>query len=844
MLIYWINSVDFQQLQEFWWLICSVLGALFLSCTFVYGALSSITAVVQSDHEKMLISKTLGRQIELVFAVFILFGFFLTAAFSLFFAISFDGAFLLWLLIIFSHVFQAILFEFYKTKSDLRGGSYGSLLVINGSAGIFLIGVAIATFFSGSGFVINNNGQTTWSGSLGGLEAVFSLFNICFGLFLVFSAKALGTMFLVANADRESSGLAERLRTFAVKKSKYGLPFFAYMFFRLFSMGGFTTNSEKEIVSRAWNYLITLNDIPGIFLALLIGLGLWTTGLVMTSRTESRRGFWFAGPGAFLFCFSLFALAGFNNNSFYPSNVDPQSSLTIYNASSGEPALRHLTYIFFFLTPFIIGAFFWLWWPKDREKRVAKIKSLFDLAKKSSGITFNLPQIITLLSIGAAIIIILFPPETLSPPEVKTAALTIVAVALWATAIFPAYLTAFALFIFCMLFSVVPASVIFSGFSSAALWLIFSGLILGIALKSTGLGERIAGKIAINLINKEYQYIIGGVVAFGVLLGFIMPSAMGRIVLFIPIALALAERFGFKEGSNGRTGIVLAATFGSTMPASAILPSNVPNMVMAGTAETIYNISPLYGEYLLLHFPFLGFAKAVLIALVVARLYPDTPSIKTKEEIKITPWTGGEIQLSVILVVLLALWLTDFIHHISPAWVALAAAFLLLLPKRGLVTAKQFNDKVNYGSLFFVAGVLGLGAMVAYSGLGSKLAHALMSVLPLKEGHPLLNYISLTITATVTGIATTVPGAPAVLTPLASDMAHGAGVEIKTILMSQVLGFSTVIFPYQAPPLVVGMQLAGEKMAPALKFCLILAGLTFIILLPVNFIWWKILGWL
>ncbi|MDH4319330.1 MAG: SLC13 family permease, partial [Desulfobulbaceae bacterium] len=449
-----------------------------------------------------------------------------------------------------------------------------------------------------------------------------------------------------------------------------------------------------------------------------------------------------------------------------------------------------------------------------------------------------------LLAVACSATILVFSPAGLTPIQARAAALTILVIGFWATSIIPPYLPAFILFVICTLFKIAPTSVVFSGFSSAALWLIYSGLILGVAIQSTGLGDRIARKVASLLIGREYKVIIGGVTAFGVLLAFIMPSAMGRIVLLIPIALALANRFGFAPGSNGRKAMVLAATFGSSVPAFAVLPSNVPNMVLAGTAETIYNISPLYGEYLFLHFPILGIAKAALIAYLAAKLFPDQVRIQAESVEQAKNFSGEEKKLTVILLVLLVLWMTDFAHHISPAWVALAACVLMLIPKHGLVTGKQFNEKINYGSLFFVAGVLGLGALVSHTGLGNLLARALTNVLPLREGHSFLNYLSLAITSTLTGVATTVPGVPAVLTPLADGMAQASGLSIKTILMSQVLGFSTVIFPYQAPPLIVGIQLAGESLQDALKLCLLLAVLTVIILLPINYIWWIVLGWL
>ena len=62
--------------------------------------------------------------------------------------------------------------------------------------------------------------------------------------------------------------------------------------------------------------------------------------------------------------------------------------------------------------------------------------------------------------------------------------------------------------------------------------------------------------------------------------------------------------------------------------------------------------------------------------------------------------------------------------------------------------------------------------------------------------------------------------------------------------MMQVVGFSTIMLPYQAPPIVVGMQLSGEKLMDAAKICLSLALITGFILLPLNFFWWKLLDWL
>lgn len=104
-----------------------------------------------------------------------------------------------------------------------------------------------------------------------------------------------------------------------------------------------------------------------------------------------------------------------------------------------------------------------------------------------------------------------------------------------------------------------------------------------------------------------------------------MPSAMGRVILLVPIALSIASHLGFFKGSPGRIGIVLALLLGSFIPAFSILTANVPNIILAGMAESEFGYTLLYGPYLLLHFPVLGLLKALLTGWIVGRLFDDQP---------------------------------------------------------------------------------------------------------------------------------------------------------------------------------------------------------------------------
>ncbi len=458
-----------------------------------------------------------------------------------------------------------------------------------------------------------------------------------------------------------------------------------------------------------------------------------------------------------------------------------------------------------------------------------------------------MPRIVKYFAILSASILALwlsiFHPEFLPTAAAKAAAFGLIILTLWATGFIAEYLTALIFFTGAMLFKIAPAGVIFSGFSSSAFWLILGGLVLGVGINETGLGRRVAAKVVVHL-NLSYVQLIGVLLFSSAISGLLMPSALGRVVLLVPIAVTIAEQFGLPQGKKGYTGIIATVVLGSFLPGFAILPANVPNMVMAGLGETLYKYSPLYGEYLLLHFPVLGIVKLLLLWIIILVLYPDSIAKRPTRLERTATMSQNEKTLSIILLAMLALWITDFLHHISPAWIAMFGACVILLPFINIVSPQFFQQKINFGSLFYIAGILGLGQMINHTGVGSALAKQCINLLPLKEGAAFLNFMLLSLLSFITGVFSTQPGVPAILTPFADELAQATGFSIKAVLMTQVLGFSQPIFPYQVPPLLIGMQLAGVQLFEGFKICFFLAIASIVILFPCDFWWWSFLGWL
>ncbi len=452
------------------------------------------------------------------------------------------------------------------------------------------------------------------------------------------------------------------------------------------------------------------------------------------------------------------------------------------------------------------------------------------------------------LGLILALTLALVPPEIyadgLTSDTAWTGALALATIVLFATGVVPEFITSIVFFAIAMLFALAPASVIFSGFQSAGFWMVFGGLVIGAGISSTGLAERLAYHVRIRF-GSSYAGIIAGIMVVAVTMAFLMPSTLGRLMILLPIVLAMADGFGYRLGSNGRAGMVLAISFGTMIPGFAIMSATVPAMVVIGAAETLYDIRPTYGTWLLLHFPILGALKAITIAALIIWLFPED-NAKTEVVVAESPHAMARRERTMVLLLLLALtvWMTDFLHHISPAWVALGVAGVMIMPFVGIVSPLDMEEKVKFGSLFYLAGVLGLGALVAHGGVGDFLAQTVIPLIRLSPGQDAWNFAAIAGLSSLLAMFVTQPGSPAILTPLASSMAEAATLPVETVLMLTVVGYTTVILPYQTPPLVIAMQLGGVPMGKGNKLCLFLLAVTVLILVPLDYLWWRLLGWL
>lgn len=368
--------MDYAFYQEYWWFLVSLLGGLLVFLLFVQGGNALIFSLGQNELERKMIVNSTGRKWEFTFTTLVTFGGAFFASFPLFYSTSFGGAYWLWMIILFSFVLQAVSYEYQSKKGNLLGrNTYRAFLVLNGFVGPFFLGCAVATFFTGSDFVVNKEQLLTqgmpvisvWGNNWHGLDALANGWNIVLGLAVVFLSRVLGALYLINNILDE--GINRKARRAVLFNTVPFLVLFLTFVIRLFLTEGFAVNPQSGVVFvepfKYWHNLLALPAVAVLFLLGVAGVLGGIVGCVL--KPDFRKGIWWTGTGTVLAVLALLLLAGYNHTAYYPSVTDLQSSLTLSNSCSSEFTLKTMSVVSL-LIPFVLAYIFYAWRSIDRKK--------------------------------------------------------------------------------------------------------------------------------------------------------------------------------------------------------------------------------------------------------------------------------------------------------------------------------------------------------------------------------------------------------------------------------------------------------------------------------------------
>lgn len=357
-------------LQQYWWVIISLLAGLLVFLMFVQGGQSMVFALGKTEMEKTMIINAIGRKWEFTFTTLVTFGGAFFASFPLFYSTSFGGAYWVWMAILFSFVIQAIAFEFRSRPGNFLGKkTYEVFLLLNGVLGTLLIGTAVGTFFNGGNFFVNDMNSSTWMSPWHGLEAVLNFHNVALGIAVFALARITAIHYFHKNIDDDT--IIARSRNLLLVSSAVFLLAFLYWLIRLLLKDGFGYDPDTfQVFMQPNKYFLNLVEMPLVAFILLSGVLLVLYAMVRSIIRPFGNAIWFSGTGTVLTVFAVFLLAGFNNTCFYPSYSHLQSSIHIQNGSSSHYTLTAMSYVSL-LVPFVF-AYIFIAWRSINNKKIDK----------------------------------------------------------------------------------------------------------------------------------------------------------------------------------------------------------------------------------------------------------------------------------------------------------------------------------------------------------------------------------------------------------------------------------------------------------------------------------------
>jgi len=401
----------------------------------------------------------------------------------------------------------------------------------------------------------------------------------------------------------------------------------------------------------------------------------------------------------------------------------------------------------------------------------------------------------------------------------------------------------------CLLYwalGIAPAATSFAGFSNSTTWFIFAALMLGAISTKSGLPQRI-GNFIVSHVGFSYSRILLGLIITDFLLTFIVPTGTGRVVILAAIAIGLIKVFNVSGSSNVARGIFLIVTYTATV---------FDKMIIAGAAAITARgaIVEVGGVEVTWSLWFFAFLPAAIVTILLAWLYtvwmypPEVKSFESKaEEVRAHfrnefNWTPQTIKAAVLLLAGVAVWMTDFIHHLDPALVALAVALAAFLPQIGVLNVDELK-RTNFLPVFFVGSVLSMAAVLQSSGALKLLTDTVFSGL-----EPLLSdpftavpvlywgafFYHFFLASEISMLATSIP--------ILMNVANTHGFNPLWIGMVWTFAAGGKLFVYQSSVLVVGYSYGYFRHSDMIKIGIFITLVEFVLLVLTTVLWWPILG--
>jgi sodium-dependent dicarboxylate transporter 2/3/5 len=451
-----------------------------------------------------------------------------------------------------------------------------------------------------------------------------------------------------------------------------------------------------------------------------------------------------------------------------------------------------------------------------------------------------------LAAIAAAAIVFRLLPLGIDPKAHSALAIGVFMIASWMTQVLDHGIAGIlGCFLFWM-FGVARFETAFSGFGDTSAWFLFGAICFGLMGSKSGLARRLAYLI-MRGIGHSYPRLLLGLIVSNFLLTAVVPSGIARVVIMAAIATGLVQAFGVGRGSNIARGMFIILVYQTTI-FDKMLIAGASSITARGAIEKFGQVDVLWSQWFLAYLPCDVIVMFVAWRLALWLYPPETATLPggagfLRDELrKMGPWSAAELKSAALMLIAIALWITDFVHHIPAPMIGLGVGLLAIFPVIGVLDTKDVKS-INFLPIFFVAAAVSLSNVLVQTKALDVITGALFTWM---EPHiaggwtsTLVLYWSaflyhIAIGNEISMLATSLP--------ILMTYARDHGMNPLSLGMIWTFGAGPKIFIYESAVLVVGYSYGYFSNRDMLKVGAILSVVTFFILLLLVPLYWPLIG--
>ncbi|MGE7370394.1 cytochrome d ubiquinol oxidase subunit II [Neorhizobium sp. NPDC001467] len=358
--------LDYETLRLIWWLLLGVLLIGFaIADGYDLGVGALLPFAAKTDEERRVMINLIGPTWEGNQVWLVLGGGAIFAAWPALYAASFSGFYLAMITILLALILRPVGFKFRGKIRDPRWRSMWDWgLFIGGFVPALIFGVAVGNVLLGVPFRLDQTMRAYYDGNFFGLLRPFPLVA---GLISVSMLVSHGG---VVAAMRCAEPVAERARRYAMLAALATTVLFAVAgLWVAFGLDGYVVTSvqqtagpsnplTKTVVTEGGAWLHNFRAYPWMTIAPALGV----VGPLLAALALAARRYWAALAGSSLAIFGIISTAGLSLFPFLlPSSINPEASLTVWDASSSHLTLFIMLLATVFFLPLILAYTAWVY---------------------------------------------------------------------------------------------------------------------------------------------------------------------------------------------------------------------------------------------------------------------------------------------------------------------------------------------------------------------------------------------------------------------------------------------------------------------------------------------------